>query len=164
MTYYKILVPYDGSKPADKALEEAIKLAAMAKDTAEIIVLNVIPEINIPPMHEIIIDRQFLPKTAEDVTFEQHIKNVYLGMKEKSRRILEYKKHMYEQATPGITIKNVILYGYPQDNIVDYANEEKVDLIVMGNVGLSGLSKLKALGSVSRNVTERSNCSVLIVR
>jgi len=71
---------------------------------------------------------------------------------------------MYEQAMPGITIKNVILYGNPQDKIVDYANEEKVDLIVMGNVGLSGLSKLKALGSVSRNVTERSNCSVLIVR
>jgi len=45
MTYHKILVPYDGSKAADRALHEAIKLAKMATDKAEIIVLNVIPEL-----------------------------------------------------------------------------------------------------------------------
>ena len=38
-----------------------------------------------------------------------------------------------------------------------------MDLIVLGNVGLSGVSKVKALGSVSRAVVEKSVCPVLVV-
>ena len=34
---------------------------------------------------------------------------------------------------------------------------------VIWNIGLGGISKVKALGSVSRNVCEMSNCPVLIV-
>jgi nucleotide-binding universal stress UspA family protein len=34
---------------------------------------------------------------------------------------------------------------------------------VLGNVGLSGMSKVKALGSVSRAIIEKSVCTVLIV-
>ena len=37
------------------------------------------------------------------------------------------------------------------------------DLIVIGNVGLSGISRIKALGSVSRDIVERAVCSVLVV-
>jgi nucleotide-binding universal stress UspA family protein len=51
----------------------------------------------------------------------------------------------------------------PPEKIVEFANNEKVDLIVIGNVGLSGLSKVKALGSISRSVSERASCPVLIV-
>jgi nucleotide-binding universal stress UspA family protein len=47
---------------------------------------------------------------------------------------------------------------------MEMAIEENVDLIVMGNVGLSRFSKLKALGSVSRNVSERAKCPVMLVR
>jgi nucleotide-binding universal stress UspA family protein len=49
------------------------------------------------------------------------------------------------------------------DAIIDFANKEKADLIVLGNVGLSGMSKIKALGSVSRAIVERSVCPVLVV-
>ena len=52
----------------------------------------------------------------------------------------------------------------PADKIMEMAIEENVDLIVMGNVGLSRFSKLKALGSVSRNVSERAKCPVMLVR
>jgi nucleotide-binding universal stress UspA family protein len=49
------------------------------------------------------------------------------------------------------------------DNIIKYAEEEKVDLIVIGNIGLGGFSKFKALGSVSRSLTEKAICPILIV-
>jgi nucleotide-binding universal stress UspA family protein len=49
------------------------------------------------------------------------------------------------------------------DNIIKYAEEEKVDLIVIGNIGLGGISKVKALGSVSRNLAEKTVCPILIV-
>jgi nucleotide-binding universal stress UspA family protein len=45
----------------------------------------------------------------------------------------------------------------------DFADKEKMDLIVLGNVGLSGLSKVKALGSVSRDIVEKYACAVLVV-
>lgn len=45
----------------------------------------------------------------------------------------------------------------------DFADKEKMDLIVLGNVGLSGLSKVKAFGSVSRDIVEKSACPVLVV-
>lgn len=62
-----------------------------------------------------------------------------------------------------IKIKTVSLNGYPPEKIIELANNEKVDLIVIGNIDLSGLSKVKALGSVSRNVSEKASCPVPIV-
>jgi len=49
------------------------------------------------------------------------------------------------------------------DTIIKFANKEKANLIVVGNIGLSGISKLKTLGSVSRSIAEKSSCPVLIV-
>ena len=47
--------------------------------------------------------------------------------------------------------------------IVEYAEKEKVDLIVMGTRGLGGFRKL-LLGSVSTGVVSHAPCSVLVVR
>jgi nucleotide-binding universal stress UspA family protein len=57
----------------------------------------------------------------------------------------------------------MVLYGNPTEEILKFSQVEKIDLIVMGNVGLQGISKIKTLGSVSRNVLENSKCPVLIV-
>lgn len=59
--------------------------------------------------------------------------------------------------------KPILVGGYRAEKIIEFANNEKVDFIVIRNVGLSGLSKVKALGSVSSNVFERAGCPVLIV-
>ena len=61
------------------------------------------------------------------------------------------------------TVRVEILYGSPAEKIIEFAHKEKVDVIVMGNIGLSGFSKLKALGSVSRSVSERAQVPVMIV-
>lgn len=37
---------------------------------------------------------------------------------------------------------------------MEFVKKEKVDMIVIGNVGRSGISKIKTLGSVSRSVSE----------
>ncbi|MDQ5869669.1 MAG: universal stress protein [Thermoproteota archaeon] len=44
MGFRRILVPHDGSKPSDKAIDSAIELAKMSKDS-HIILLHVIPSI-----------------------------------------------------------------------------------------------------------------------
>jgi nucleotide-binding universal stress UspA family protein len=56
-----------------------------------------------------------------------------------------------------------VIYGHPSDKILEFAEKHHIDLIVMGSTGLSGFSKLKALGSVARNVSERAKCPVMIM-
>ncbi|MGA8564654.1 MAG: universal stress protein [Nitrososphaeraceae archaeon] len=51
MGFRRILVPHDGSKPSDKAIDIAIELSKMSKDS-NIILLHVIPEMQIPLVFE----------------------------------------------------------------------------------------------------------------
>jgi nucleotide-binding universal stress UspA family protein len=37
-------------------------------------------------------------------------------------------------------------------------------LIIMGTIGLTGVSKIKALGSVARKVSEMAKCPIMLVR
>ena len=76
--------------------------------------------------------------------------------------MLSKKEKQYE--SHGISmITKVIVGGSPSDRILEFAEDENVDLIVVGNVGLSGISRVKTLGSVSRSISERAKCPVLIV-
>jgi nucleotide-binding universal stress UspA family protein len=76
--------------------------------------------------------------------------------------MLAEKKHDVESS--GMVVKTRVEVGYPAERILAAAEEEDADLIVIGNVGLSGFSKLKAIGSVSRVVSEKAKCPVLIVK
>ncbi len=56
------------------------------------------------------------------------------------------------------------LTGPAAEKILQYADAKKADMIVMGSSNrLRGISKIKALGSVTRKFSELANCPVLIV-
>jgi nucleotide-binding universal stress UspA family protein len=67
--------------------------------------------------------------------------------------------------TPDIKIKTEIIGGSRSiaDNIISFADKENANIIVIGNIDLDGISKIKTLGSVSRKVSETSKCPVLIM-
>jgi nucleotide-binding universal stress UspA family protein len=56
-----------------------------------------------------------------------------------------------------------IVSGDPAEEIIRLANIHKTDLVVMGSRGLTGMKRI-VLGSVSTQVMEEANCSVLIVK
>ena len=64
----------------------------------------------------------------------------------------------------GVTIKVKVVVGRPSDKIVEYAKEEKVDLIVMGTAGLGSAFKVAVFGSVARKISEDALCPVILVR
>jgi nucleotide-binding universal stress UspA family protein len=64
----------------------------------------------------------------------------------------------------GVDASFVHKVGDPAEVILSVAKAHGADLIVIGSKGLSGLSRLRALGSVARRVSEHSTCPVLIVR
>lgn len=169
----KILVPIDGSEQSIKALEYAIYLLKLTgaksdapKDkegSSEIIIVNVLPHFHLPlgfekPMKSI--------KTGNTISLTEYIKEMNEMLKtEWIEKLSEIKNKHVES---GISIRTQLLEGSHSsrtiaDSIVRFSTQEKADLIVVGNVGLGGISKIKALGSVSRNLVEISNCPVLVV-
>lgn len=158
--FKKILVPYDGSKPASNALDHAVNIAKSAgRDRSDVILLHVIAEF--PSYH--FIDRPARSiKTGEKVMLSQYLKEVYELMEKSAADVLRKKKEEIKKLS-DIEIKTKVLAGHVSDTIIDFARKERVDIIVIGNVGRSGLSKVRTLGSVSRSVSERAPCPVMIV-
>ena len=54
-------------------------------------------------------------------------------------------------------------YGSAAEQIVRFAKNNKIDIIVMGSRRLKGILKIKALGSVARKVSEQAVCPVLLI-
>jgi nucleotide-binding universal stress UspA family protein len=157
--YRKILVPIDGSKPADKALDHAINLVksiSVSSDSkTELTILYVIPDLPVPlgfekPM------RSF--KTGKVISFSDFIKEMHESMRLSAVKMLSERKKKYESNINNATIRAEVIIGHGlsiSNTIIEFADKEKIDLIVIGNIGLSGISKVKALGSVSRAIAER---------
>jgi len=63
----------------------------------------------------------------------------------------------------GIEVKSVLLRGDAATEIIEYANQNGIGLIVAGSRGLSRMRRL-LLGSLSRKLVHYAGCSVLIVK
>lgn len=63
----------------------------------------------------------------------------------------------------GIDVRYTARQGNPADAILDVAEEEHADLIVVGNRGMTGARRF-LLGSVPNKISHHAPCSVLIVR
>jgi nucleotide-binding universal stress UspA family protein len=63
----------------------------------------------------------------------------------------------------GLTIETVVREGYPATAIEEEARDRRVDLIVIGTRGHSGLKHL-LLGSVAERVVQKAPCPVLAVK
>lgn len=82
--------------------------------------------------------------------------------------IVEQRKdkfHAIEQQAKNaqINYELKIVRGEPGASIVNYANENHMDLVVIGSRGLNMLQQM-VLGSVSHKVAKRANCPVMIVK
>ena len=79
------------------------------------------------------------------------------------------KEHWREQlgqirpVNPDIPVHHVLLEGDPAGQIVRYAADAGIDLIVMGTHGRTGLERL-LMGSVAEQVMREALCSVLVVK
>lgn len=77
-----------------------------------------------------------------------------------------YWRNQLEQIRPtnrDISVRHVFLEGDPADEIVRYARDARMDLIVMGTHGRTGLERL-LMGSVAERVLRDATCSVLVVK
>lgn len=150
MKIQRILVPHDLGQMSDRALLYAAELAGALG--AEVFLLHVI-DIDVPPAILLGADRAVIAKARRNIVSELQYR--WHAFAQDKVRLLSSKK-LKATADMGS--------GSAADEILRYAKEEKVDLIVMGSRRLEGASKaLVALGSVARKVSERAPCPVMIV-
>lgn len=141
--FKKILVPYDHSALSKKALDTALMLAKQ-DEQIELDVITVVP-VNIPTTY------------YEALNVESH----HDEMMEAAQKIMDD----IQTKLTGLPNKSKteVLDGNPAEVIIEFAEKNDVDLIVMGSRGLSGLKEL-FLGSVSHYVVQKASCPVFIIK
>lgn len=134
-----ILVPVDGSEGADRAIEKAVMLAQTCGAK-----LNFLYVANI---NQLAINAVLSDAILDSVTKAGNV-------------ILD---RALEMVPVGVAKESFSDTGSPAVVILDFAETNDIDLIVMGSRGL-GVVKGVLLGSVSQYVVEQSKCPVLVVK
>ena len=148
----KILVPHDGTEMSDRAFKKAVELAKVFK--AELVLLHVIEHVLEPLPTSLIVDDKDLINRARRSARRQ--------LEKGWDKMVEVKTHEIER--DNVTLHGECRYGSAAEQILRFAKNNKIDMIIMGSHRLKGISKIKALGSVTRKVSESADCPVLIVR
>ncbi|HLE34913.1 MAG TPA: universal stress protein [Nitrososphaerales archaeon] len=138
----KILVPIDGSETSFNTARHALTMAE--ERNASIILLYVS---DIPP----------LPLHAE------HLEKYYEEVRQEADEWFKKIKNFPE--SKGVEIKTKVITAAMSvvGSIVKFAEDQDIDLIVIGTRGRSKFTKL-LLGSVTSGVTAHATCPVLVVR
>ncbi|HEX6672121.1 MAG TPA: universal stress protein [Nitrososphaeraceae archaeon] len=149
----KILLPHDGTKISDKALEKSKEFAKAFN--AELYILHVIEHIPIPPSLILGNERQWIAESRRSIA--KKLKEGWLKMaKEKINPVLEKENIKFN--TSVLTDEQPL-----SEQILKFASDNKVNLIIVGSQRLNKISKIKALGSVSRKISENADCPVMII-
>jgi nucleotide-binding universal stress UspA family protein len=96
------------------------------------------------------------------ITLEQYLKNIILEIKKDAKNMLEENIKKYRNIE-NVSLQIQVLRGTPSDEIIKFANYEKVELIIMGTTGLGVIKKFVS-GSVARNILEKASSPVMLVR
>ena len=133
-----ILVALDDAGESKKGMEKAIYIAKLSG--AKITGVNVLV---------------VTPTLASSVT------NYRDYLTKKAQEMLDSAKESCEKQ--GIQFASKILDGSPASKIAEFAEEEKVDLVIVGSRDMGGISEA-ILGSVANSIVHKSKVSVLVVK
>ena len=133
--YSRLLLAYDGSDPARRALERVADLAGLA----DVTILTVLPTTftSLGPV----------PPPAEDV--------------DKARGRLGEATELLQSR--GVRARGEEALGDPAQQILEETRRREVDLVVVGSHGKRFAERI-LVGSVSSKVVAHARCDVLVVR
>ncbi|APW97509.1 universal stress protein UspA [Halobiforma lacisalsi AJ5] len=137
--YRHILVPTDGSDPATRAVEQGIELADRFDATLHVLFAADVDE-----------------RTPLDLSGSQPVESV----REHGRQLVE---GVAERAPDSVAVTTSVEDGDPREVILEYIDDNAIDVAVMGTHGRRGIDRL-LLGSVTEHVMRNADCSVLVTR
>jgi len=144
--FASIVVGTDGSETAKEAVRQAIELARELGAT-----LHVVSAYQPVSSARVRAESQQLPGDLQWTVNERE--DVEATLEEAAG----------EASAVGLRAEVYVRQGDPADSILDVAEEQGADLIVVGNKGMTGAKRF-LLGSVPNKVSHHAPCSVLIIR
>jgi nucleotide-binding universal stress UspA family protein len=141
-----IVVGTDGSETANEAVRQATELAKAVGATIHLV--SAFEPVGNQRLRE---ERQQVPEDMSWMVNERE--DVEATLRSAGEQIKE----------AGVQVETFARQGDPADAILDIAEEQNSDLIVVGNKGMSGAKRF-LLGSVPNKVSHHAPCSVMIIR
>ena len=138
--FEKILIATDGSVKNQPAVRKGLELA---RESGSAIYATYV------------IDETLFTSAQAGESMDE----VYLKLKDEGEKAVEHVK----QIANGMMIETLVLSGRPAQVITEFAVKNKVDLIVVGSQGKSGVERL-LLGSVAESIIRMADCMVLVVK
>jgi nucleotide-binding universal stress UspA family protein len=142
--YTHILVPLDGSEAAEAVLPHVFGLAKLAGATVTLLWV-------VPPIEDVI--------AIDGERF--YVDDQLVARKERALRYLDAIRKQQGGEAQAISI--AVETGPPAATILEYADRESVDVIVMATHGRSGVQRW-LLGSVAEKVSHAARQTVILVR
>lgn len=144
----KILVAIDGSPQSDKAAEEAVRLAAASgvRFRSKLHAILVLPSMRTPSYTDFFPS----PPATERPDWESKRQRIFFVVEKGAGEL-------------DIALETHVVYGDAAEEILSFAEQEGIDVIVIGSSG-AGPVKRALLGSVSTKIALHARCSVYIVR
>ena len=144
MQFRHVLAPTDFSEYSKKAVAYALELAR--KFGAKLTILHVI---ELPPYP---VEGYVTPNLSQ--TFMDDLER---------QATTDLAQVTPEAEAAGVEVARVVGVGTPYRKIIDTAEAEQVDLIVMATAGRTGFSHL-IMGSIAERVVRTASCPVLTIR
>ncbi len=138
--FQRILLAYDGSEPAGRALERSAEVMAAGAADLHVVAVGRVPE---------------YAETQDEVNEAREQAEAYYG------------KHLEEALAVlkarGVAATAHVAYGKPSEQILRLADEIHADLVILGAHAHSSLRR-RFLGGTADKVVDNAGCSVLVVR
>jgi nucleotide-binding universal stress UspA family protein len=154
VNFKKIMIATDGSTCSMLAADNGMELARLSKGM--VYAVYVMSRAYLSPM-----DRDYFSSTGVNPSYEPMYEAMHEALKKQGQQAVDYVKGLGDMK--GINVEPVLLEGNPSEELVRYAEEEQMDIVIMGTIGKKGLDRL-LLGSVTGNLVRHSNVPVMVIR
>jgi nucleotide-binding universal stress UspA family protein len=142
MSFKNILVPTDGSEFTKYAVDKAIELAELSGGRVTALY---------------VLDGSIYANSPMDTA----VINVHDTLEKEGRYATSYVSEKAKGA--GVDAEEKVIEGVPAKIILQEAESGKYDIIVMGTLGRTGISKL-LMGSVAEKIIQNAKCPVLVAK
>ena len=140
--YRNMVIATDGSENTQRAISYGIEIAKLSGATVHALY---------------VVDTSSFSSIPMDAGWEEMYE---ILRKEGEKAVFEVKE---SGEAAGVEVREVLWEGHPSTEIINFAENNDIDLIVMGTIGKTGLDRF-LLGSVAEKVVRNSKVPVLVVR
>ena len=160
--FEKVLVPLDGSELAEAVLPYVEELAQ--RRVSEIILLRVVRVPQDTTISTVFQPSMSLPGAAEDEVLARH--PIYLeqemeSLRTETQRSLARAKERLSHVAAKVRVE--VTFGRPAKQIVEYAEREQVDLLLLSTHGRTGFGRW-VFGGVADRVLRATTIPILLIR